>query len=260
MKKSLISILFILGIVVTAQAQYTTLNAHSHNDYEQKIPFFTAYNAHFGSIEADIWAVNGVIFVAHDSIEITPARTLDALYLQPIVKLFHQNGGKAWKNHPSRFQLLIDLKTSTEPTLSLLVQLLKKYPDVFDSNTNKDAIPVVITGNRPEPADFGKYPSNISFDGHINLKYDKLQLQRVALFSEDLEIYTMWKGEAAIPEKEEKRLKLVIDSVHRLNKRIRFWDAPDTAVAWKKMMNLKVDFINTDHIEALETYLKTNKN
>ena len=103
MKKSLISILFILGIVVTAQAQYTTLNAHSHNDYEQKIPFFTAYNAHFGSIEADIWAVNGVLFVAHDSVEITPARTLDALYLQPIVKLFHQNGGKAWKNHPSRF-------------------------------------------------------------------------------------------------------------------------------------------------------------
>ena len=30
---------------------YKVSNAHSHNDYEQKVPFLTAYNEGFGSIE-----------------------------------------------------------------------------------------------------------------------------------------------------------------------------------------------------------------
>ncbi len=258
MKKTFISLVFILGIVGFSKAQYTTLNAHSHNDYAQKIPFYTAYNAHFGSIEADIWAVKGVLYVAHDSSDITPSRTLESLYLKPIVTLFKNNGGKAWIDNPASFQLLIDVKTTTEPALSLLVELLKKYPEVF--NSNKNGIPVVITGNRPEPADFAKYPANITFDGHLNLKYDKLQLKRVALFSEDLEVFTHWKGKAAIPEKDEKKLFQVIDSVHGLNKKIRFWDAPDTAFAWRTLMRLKIDLLNTDHIQDLATYLENFKN
>jgi alkaline phosphatase len=38
---------------------YTIANTHSHNDYEQPIPFWTAYNAQFGSIEADIFLIDG---------------------------------------------------------------------------------------------------------------------------------------------------------------------------------------------------------
>jgi alkaline phosphatase len=33
----------------------TVSNAHSHNDYEQPIPFRMAYQAGFGSVEADIF-------------------------------------------------------------------------------------------------------------------------------------------------------------------------------------------------------------
>jgi len=260
MKKLLSALLFFIGIQISVQAQYTTLNAHSHNDYEQRIPFFMAYNAHFGSIEADIWAVNGELFVAHDRVAISSEKTLESLYLQSIVKLFRGNGGKPWGDHIGTFQLLIDLKTKTEPTLSLLVEKLKKYPDVFDSKKNKNAIPVVITGNRPSPADFKNYPDWIFFDGNVTQKYDNQQLKRVGLFSENLENFVKWKGKTAMEEKEEKKLRQIIDSVHGLNKKIRFWNAPDTPYAWKILMNLKVDFINTDHIQELSTYLETIKN
>jgi alkaline phosphatase len=259
MKKLLLVILLIISLF-PAKAQYSTLNAHSHNDYEQKTPFYLAYKAHFGSIEADIWAVDGELFVAHNKSNITTERSLDSLYIKPIVRLFRQNGGKAWNDHPSTFQLLIDLKTAVEPTLSLLAGKLKKYPDVFDANVNKNAVRIVITGNRPDPSGFSKYPQFISFDGNINLKYDEQQLKRVALYSENLAGFTSWKGEEAIPGKEEKRLKQIIDSVHGLDKKIRFWNAPDAAFAWKTLMNLKVDYINTDHIQELSAYLKSNKN
>jgi alkaline phosphatase len=259
MKTLFTSILILLVYLVSAQARYTTLNAHSHNDYEQKTPFFLAYNAHFGSIEADIWAVEGELLVAHDRTGITSSRTLDSLYLQPIAKLFRNNGGKAWSDRPGTFQLLIDLKTPTEPTLTLLVNALKKYPDVFNTDVNKNAISIVITGNRPGPSGFRNYPPWISFDGNVTLKYDDPQLKRVGLFSENLEKFTSWNGKTAIAENEEKKLMQIIDSVHGLNKKIRFWNAPDNASAWRILMGLKVDYINTDHIQELTTYLETIK-
>lgn len=259
MKKLLFVILLFISLI-SVKSQYTTLNAHSHNDYEQKSPFYLAYNAHFGSIEADIWAVGGDLFVAHNKSDIKPERSLDSLYIQPIVRLFRKNGGKAWNDHPSTFQLMIDLKTAVEPTLSLLAEELKKYPDVFDSNMNRNAVRIVITGNRPEPSEFSRYPMSISFDGNIKLKYDDQQLGRIALYSENLKEFTSWNGEEAIQSKEEKRLTQIIDSVHSLDKKIRFWNAPDASPAWKTLMNLKVDFINTDHILELSAYLKSGKN
>jgi alkaline phosphatase len=256
MKRFFSTMLLLLIVLISSYAQYSTLNAHSHNDYEQNIPFFLAYNTHFGSIEADIWAVNGDLFVAHNKSDIKSQRSLDSLYIQPIVGLFRRNGGKAWNDYPSTFQLMIDLKTAVEPTLSLLVEKLKKYPDVFDSYQHKDAIRIVITGNRPEPSGFIKYPLFIWFDGNVNLKYDDQQLKRVALYSENLAEITKWKGKEVIQEKEKIRLKQVIDSVHGLNKKIRFWNAPDDAFAWKTLVNLKVDYLNTDHIQELSDYLQ----
>jgi len=237
------------------EARYTTLNAHSHNDYANEIPFWLAYNNHFGSIEADIWAVNGDLFVAHNTADIKPERTLDILYLQPIVKLFTENKGKAWKDNSSTFQLLIDLKTTVEPTLSLLVEKLKQYPDVFDPKVNKNAVRIVITGNRPEPSEFEKYPGYILFDGILNQKYNPQQLMRVSLYSENLRKFTLWPGEGEIIEKDKIRLQNVIDSVHALNKKIRFWNAPDDINAWNTFINMKSDYINTDHIIKLADYL-----
>ena len=256
MKKILIVLIAFLGLT-TAKAQYTTLNAHSHNDYAQQTPFYLACNARFGSIEADIWAIEGELYVAHNKAEISREKTLDLLYLQPIAELFQKNGGKAWHDSPATFQLMIDLKTAVEPTLSLLTEKLRKYPQLFDPSVNKNAVRVVITGNRPAPSLFSEYPKFIYFDGNVSKKYDAEQLKRVALYSENLAQFTLWRGTESIPEKEELRLRQLIDSVHGIGKKIRFWNAPDTSDAWKVLMKMKVDFINTDHIPELSSFLNS---
>ena len=151
---------------------------------------------------------------------------------------------------------MIDLKTGVEPTLSLLVEKLKKYPGVFDPGENKNAVRVVITGNRPAPADFDRYPPYVFFDGNLKLKYERKQLDRIGLYSENLKVFTQWNGKIPMPPGEESRLKQVIDSVHSLNKKIRFWNAPDSIPAWETLMRLKVDYLNTDHISGLSAFLR----
>lgn len=256
MKKSLFTILLLTAILTQVPAQYTTLNAHSHNDYENEIPFRIAYDNHFGSIEADIWAVDGELYVAHYLADIKPERILDSLYIQPVVEIFRQNGGKAWKDHPGTFQLLIDLKTPVQPTLSILIEKLKSFPDVFDPDVNPDAVRIVLSGNRPEPAEFSKYPSYIFYDGLLNRKYNEQQLEKVPLYSENLRKFTSWKGEGDIIQDQKIQIQSVIDSVHNLNNKIRFWNTPDNPNAWDILMKMGVDYINTDKIAELARYLK----
>jgi alkaline phosphatase len=255
-----LTIVLFFHLCITAQSQqlssqYSTLNAHSHNDYANVTPFRLAYNNHFGSIEADIWAVDSNLFVAHNRADIKPDRTLDALYIEPVVKLFTENKGQAWSDQQSTFQLLIDLKTPVEPTLSLLVEKLKKYPEVFDPKVNVNAVRIVITGNRPDPSDFHYYPEFIFFDGILKMKYDEKQLKRVALYSENLRNIISWNGVGEINEKEKIRLQSVIDSVHSIDKKIRFWNAPDNINAWSTLINMRSDYINTDQIVKLSEYL-----
>lgn len=256
MKKILI-IFLLLGVIFNSvTAQYTTLNAHSHNDYENDIPFRLAYDNHFGSIEADIWAVNGELFVAHYQADIKPERTLEALYLNPVSEIFRQNAGRAWKDDPSTFQLLIDLKTPVEPTLSILIEKLKPLRDIFDPDVNPHAVRIVLSGNRPEPSDFHKYPGFIFYDGLLDRSYNDELLKKVPLFSENLRKFTSWNGQGDINDKEKKRIQSVIDSVHGLNNKIRFWNAPDNQDAWNILMKMGVDYINTDKIIELSDYLK----
>jgi alkaline phosphatase len=254
MKRIFLVLLVVLSILPSVRSQYSTLNAHSHNDYENRTPFWLAYDNHFGSMEADIWAVKGDLFVAHNEKDILHGNTLDSLYIQPIVKIMRQNKGKPWKDNPSTFQLLIDLKTSVSQTLPLLVEKLEQYPDVFNPQRNNNAVRIVITGNRPEPSEFENYPGFISFDGNLGKKYDRKQLKRIALYSENFRTFSLWNGSGEIIEKEKFRLQNAIDSAHSLKKRIRFWNSPDNPVSWTTFMSMGIDFINTDHIVELADY------
>jgi hypothetical protein len=55
----------------------------------------------------------------------------------------------------------------------------------------------------------------------------------------------------------EKLIKAV-DKGHALGKKIRLWNTPDFIEGWHKLMELGIDYINTDSIKALAEFLKTN--
>ncbi len=248
------TIIFLLTVIIlNAQpVKYTIANAHSHNDYENKCPFVTAYNENFGSIEADIFLWNDSLIVGHTIKDIVYKRTLEKLYLEPLNKAVETNNGYPYKNHSLELQLLIDVKTAALPTINRLVKMLAAYPLLIHSAKIK----FVITGNRPADSTYHIYPSFILFDGNISKNYATNDLKKIGMFSDDLKKYTQWNGVENIPAKDKAVLDACINKAHRLNKKIRFWDAPDTEYAWQQMVGLKVDFINTDHIVELSDFLK----
>lgn len=249
MRTVLLAALFFSTIRLCAQQPLK----HSHNDYEQATPFFSAYQQGFESIEADIFLKNGELFVAHKPEDIKPARTLSNLYLQPLSNIITANKGTVYSYPNKKLQLLIDIKTEAYSTLAALAEILKKYPAII---ANKN-ISIVISGNRPEEEDYANYPFYILFDGRPGINYSEAMLKKIALISTGFSGFSKWDGNTMLPVEERNKLYEVIKEAKRLHKPFRFWGCPDTELAWKEFIQLGVDYINTDHIEALAAFCKT---
>ncbi len=233
--------------------KYTVANAHSHNDYLNSKPFLLAFKNGFGSIEADVFPVDGVLYVAHTKKEIRPQQTLQHLYLKPLLHEFASNGGR-------KLSLLIDIKENYAVTLPLLIKELEPLKNYLAVLEKPGYLTIIISGNRPSPAEYKNYPGYIFFDSDLKSPHTNDEWKRVALVSLPFNKLTQWKGEKGLKNKDRKIIRHIIDSVHSLGKPIRFWAAPDTRISWKWQMKLQTDLVGTDKIEELGDFLKKDNN
>jgi alkaline phosphatase len=226
--------------------KYSSLNGHSHNDYAQKRPFATAFEARMGSIEADVFLINDTLYVAHDRKDIQPARTLENLYLKPLTTAI-----EAGKIYPLQF--LIDIKTEADSTLRAIVRDIAHYPTIYKQNS---LVAIVISGNRPKPVGWINYPNYILFDGRPSETYTPEQRQRIGLMSANYKQYESEKEKKISNPIVFQKMKDMVVTAHAQGKKVRFWGTADSKKEWKTLMALGVDFINTDVPNRLKRFLK----
>jgi alkaline phosphatase len=225
-----------------------TTKVHSHNDYEQKIPFWYALGSGANSIEVDVFLENHELFVAHDKKNITKERTFENLYLNPIDKALGMN-----MITQESLQILIDIKTDAKTTLQQIVKSIEKYSAL----TAQKKVRFVISGNQPKPEDYASYPEFIVFDYQ---KLDNLtadQWNKVALVSLSFPQYSQWNGKGSLTEEDLPKITEVIKKAKSFGKPFRFWAIPDGKTSWEFFTHNGVDFINTDHPKECAEYVNS---
>lgn len=242
-------------------AQYQVgKNTHSHNDYLQSQPFYTAHGSHFASIEMDIYLVGNELYVAHEEKDMDKKRTVESLYLEPLLKEIKLNGNnKAYKDG-GQLQFLIDLKTEGEATMKCLEAKLKPFRQHFDVNHNPDAVRLVISGSVPKPDRFKAFDEIFFFDGKRTDVYTPEQLKRVPFFSAGLQEFTKWNGLGRMVEPDYLKAQNFVDSVHHIGKQVRFWGNPDTKTCWQYFIKMGVDYLNTDSPQEMAKFLNAYAN
>ncbi|MGE8243554.1 MAG: alkaline phosphatase, partial [Sphingobacterium sp.] len=243
---------------VSAQQKLTANAGHSHNDYKQQIPLLAAYYAGMGSIEADVFYRNGELYVAHESSEIKPGKTLKKLYIEPLIAFFKENGNRPYADPSQKLQLVIDIKENYEQVLSNLLENLKGHEAIFDQQKNPSAIKIVISGNIPPVEKFNHYPQFIYFDGRPEKDYSPEQLKRIGMISQSIAHYSVWNGKGTPTPPDLAKMKTVIDKAHKMGKPFRFWATKDSPNSWKELAHMGVDWINTDQPTALKNFYLNN--
>ena len=232
--------------------QYNNSRIFAHNDYVRDVPFYTAYDLGVGYIEADVFLENSELLVAHHQHEIKAGRTLDSLYLKPILKQVRKNGGFAYADHDEDLTLMIDLKTEGTPTLKILVKEIEKYPELIASPT----LHFMVSGSVPDPSEWNEYPAYIYFDGRPNIPYSAAQLDRISMISTSFTSHIKWDGMGEMKEEDRNKLRTLVDDVHQKGKKMRFWATPDSENSWQQLVEMKMDVIVTDKVSEVADFLK----
>jgi len=221
---------------------------HSHNDYHQNVPFWTAFVSGCQSIEADLFLKDGTLYVTHEEGEIIEGRSLERLYLDPLSEALQLKYGPE-----TPIQLLLDIKSRAKPTLKALINSLKAYPDLIAD----PRIRFVISGNRPRAQEYDRYPDFILFDYQSLEGGDEIPWEKVALVSLSFRNFSGWNGLGRLTHEDKERVQAVIDSAHELGKPFRFWATPDGKTAWHTLTAMGVDFVNTDQPVKAMAYLSS---
>jgi alkaline phosphatase len=245
-------VFLILCLLIALTAAGQTL-VFAHNDYEKPVPFFAAYQLQADFIEADIFLHEGDLLVAHTADELNKKKSLDVLYLKPLQAQVLKNNGSAFPQSDKMLTLMIDLKTEGIATLNALVKNLKDHPPLINCKT----LSITISGNVPPPLQWKDFPEYIHFDGRPGIPYTEDQLKRIRLISASFKSYSTWSGKDSLTNQDQIKIENIIREVHEKGKPIRFWAVPDFAAAWTKLIELKIDVINTDDVTGLCTFLKS---
>ena len=234
-------------------------NAFAHNDYWHKRPLFDALDNGFTHVEADIYLRNGKLIVAHILPMLEKSRTLESLYLAPLMECI--SGKSKFAARPAApITLMIDIKSNANKTYAALEVLLNKYRSVISGYENgtfvQRQINVVITGNKP-------------------FKVLKAEQNRLAFIDEDLlktyrdtlatNVYQTasckygkmlkWNGKGEMPAAQKKKLTAFVKMAHKYGKKVRLWASPEKEEVWTQLLNCGVDLINTDKLEELKGFL-----
>lgn len=211
---------------------------HSHNDYLQKEPLFTALSYPINALEIDVFWHKNQFIVSHIPLLLNKKPELEALYLKPMLenasKLEHIN------------YILIDIKSTDQNGLLQLNHLIAKYDSIFQKRNNveeQNKIKVILSGgiNRQEICQ-NETLTYLMVDGNtadLDKNYDNGLMPLVSMpYSQ----YTHIEKIAIIKKAKEQQ------------KYVRFWGVKNNKKTWNYLINLEVGVIGIDKINKFFKY------
>jgi hypothetical protein len=149
------------------------------------VPFYSALSVGCASVEADVWLINNTLYVGHEAAALTPDRTFDSLYIEPILDtLNRQNPSSAFVTKATKngvfdtssgqtMLLFVDLKTDGPTTWPAVIKALQPlrsagYLTTFNgTGVTSGPITVIGTGNTPLNQVQGVNDRDYFFDANL---------------------------------------------------------------------------------------------
>ena len=230
-------------------------NAFSHNDYEHERPLSDALDFGFNCVEADLWLIDGELYVSHDKPEPSPEITFKKLYLEPLAKRIAENRGKVHPKGKKPFFLMVDCKSNGEEMLPVLKEQLEPCRSLFcevkDGKYHKGAVLLFLSGDNPRKSILSAEDGYIFLDGRISDLGKNVNSRLMPVISDNYSSFIKWKGQGEISKEELNKMRGYIRQAHREGKLFRWYGAPDTPQFKHFFMNEGVDLVGADNLQSM---------
>ena len=265
MKKLIIITLFLLGAIEIFAQVIPLPNAHSHNDYNRKRPLKSALQHGFTSVEADVLYIFGKLVVGHGmpSKRFPRLKSLKRQYLKPLYRHYKKSKKEIYPGYGGDFYLWIDIKIFPNQAYRELRELLYPMRDMLNywenGSFHKGKVTVILSGNRPFEALQKDSIQLMTIDGRPE-DLDKNYPDHLMLFiSENAKKVTGVKKAKQAEVEALQKIKEFVENAHKKGKKTRLWATPEDEQLWQKLIEMKIDLINTDKLGKLKAFLLKRK-
>ncbi len=235
--------------------------AHSHNDYLRERPLFDALDAGFCNVEADVFAVDGALLVAHGWRGLRAERDFESLYLAPLFER-HRTLGAIHAGCDAGFTLLVDIKADAEGAYALLREILAPYRAMLTclegGEVVRSSVTVILSGSRPRATLAAESDRLVFMDGRLADLAGEAAAgdELIPLVSDSFPRVFRWRGSGPFPKAERARLAELVALAHQSGRRLRFWAVPGGEAGWRALAAAGVDLIGTDDPQRLARFLR----
>lgn len=232
------------------------------------------------STEADVWLINGTLYVGHERQALTEERTLESLYINPILDtLRRQNPVTPFSSEPTKngvfdaasdqtLYFFIDLKTGgpeTWPAVLAALEPLRQagYLSTFDGKTfASKPVTVVGTGNTPLWLVQSAVPRDAFYDAPLatlGSSSSNITANDSPIASTDFEASFGEVRKQKFNDTQLETLRSQLQVAHDKGIKARYWNQPAFPVGtrnaiWRTLWDEGVDFINTDDLAGAAAF------
>lgn len=222
---------------------------HGHNDYLQPVPLQRAVELGLGSVEADVFLVDGELRVGHELWQLRPGRTLRSMYLEPLRELVAARPQRF--ERPERpFVLLVDIKRDGAAVYAALQHELVEFEAMLTQfvagEVRRGAVTVILSGDRPRALVAADARRLCALDGRLGDLDSQPPADLVPWISDSWSRISDWTGSDELLPEERAQIVSLVAKAHAQGRELRFWGAPDRVEAWLAFQELGVDRIGTD--------------
>jgi hypothetical protein len=260
LRKSIFLFTILLSHSLTQSQVIPLIHAHAHNDYKHTHPLNDALRSGFTSIEADVFLKRNKFVVAHFFPYFKNKKTLENLYLNPLLDSITVHNGNVYSGYETNLILLVDIKTDAISTYSALKPLIEKYASILSSIENGKLITrpvtIVLSGNKPFDLIATETNRYAFIDENLmTMQKNNFSVSYSPLASTKYSNILKWKGKGKITEIEKNKLRSLAESAHSQGKKVRLWASPENKNVWNELLDDGVDLISTDNLEELNEFL-----
>ncbi|KAJ5223422.1 hypothetical protein N7468_007964 [Penicillium chermesinum] len=257
---------------------------HSHNDYWRNEPFWTGLSKGCTSTEADVWLYNGTLYVGHDQSALTSSRTLESLYINPILEVLDRQNPKSpfvpaptkngvWDTDTTQtLYFFIDVKTSGPETFKAVIEALeplraKGYlTSVKDGKTLNGPVTIIGTGETPLEMITSVADRDYFFDAPLaklkDPQYSEINGLVAPIASTDFQAVVGKVTLDTDPVLNEGQLQVLRQQIADANERgigARYWNTPHFPIrtrnlVWRTLLREGVALLNADDLDAVAAY------
>ena len=265
MKKTLLIGVLIVFMIQLSFSQKNAKPIISAQNFGSQSELWESIGNGIFNYQADVMYIYGKLYVTPlmpDSAK-HKLPTLTEAYLYPLYNQFKKNNGEIIPGYSGDIFLILNFMAQPTQIYKQLAVEMRPFSDMLtykiDGTEHQGKLLILIKDKSQLEKINNIKPSFLGLVGNLSDIDQNIDSNKMPLIEVDFSEITNWKGTGNIPFEDFTKIKVLVDKLHKQNKKISIGNCPSYKTVADLIQTSKADFMTTSEATRMSVFFETVK-